>query len=207
MGIYDREYYRERTRGSGWFSGATPACKWIIIANIVCFLLPALPARPEHLRDWFAAYSRLISSSKGQVWRLITATFLHNPDNSGTSSGTCSSSGSSAARWSRSTGPRNSSGSTSPPPSSARSAGPWSTIATSQDHPDGRRLGRDHGRGLALHVLQPAARDHPLHLPGGDVAPADDLRRQRPLGPARPGRARSMAFAAHLGGFGYAVAF
>jgi membrane associated rhomboid family serine protease len=80
MGIYDREYYRERTRGSGWFSGSTPACKWILIANIVCFLLPRFLPDDRILYEWFAAYSRLILE-KGQVWRLITATFLHNPDN------------------------------------------------------------------------------------------------------------------------------
>ena len=80
MGIYDREYYRERTRGSGWFSGATPACKWILIANIACFLLPRFLPDDRVLYEWFAAYSRLIFE-KGQVWRLITATFLHNPDN------------------------------------------------------------------------------------------------------------------------------
>ncbi len=80
MGIYDREYYRERTRGSGWFTGTTPACKWILIANIVCFLLPRFLPDDSVLIRWFAAYSNLIFE-KGQVWRLVTATFLHNPDN------------------------------------------------------------------------------------------------------------------------------
>jgi len=33
MGIYDREYYRDETGGSGWFSGVAPACKTIVAIN------------------------------------------------------------------------------------------------------------------------------------------------------------------------------
>ena len=77
MGIYDREYYREKTRGSGWFTGETPACKWILIANVVCFLLPRFLGDDDQLIKWFGAYSHLIFE-KGQVWRLLTATFLHD---------------------------------------------------------------------------------------------------------------------------------
>jgi membrane associated rhomboid family serine protease len=80
MGIYDREYYRERTRGSGWLTGTTPACKWILIANIACFVLPRFLGDDQQFVEWFGAYSRLIFE-KLQVWRLLTATFLHNPDN------------------------------------------------------------------------------------------------------------------------------
>ena len=80
MGIYDREYYRERTRGSGFFTGATPACKWILIANIVCLVLPRFFLDEQQFYDLFAAYSHKILAG-GQVWRLITAAFLHNPDN------------------------------------------------------------------------------------------------------------------------------
>lgn len=80
MGIYDREYYRERTRGSGWFTGSTPACKWILIANLACFLLPRFLGNEREVVEWFGAYSRLIFE-RGQVWRLLTATFLHDPDN------------------------------------------------------------------------------------------------------------------------------
>ncbi len=79
MGIYDREYYRERTRGSGWLTGTTPACKWIILANIACFLLPRFLTDEQAFYDLFSAYSHKILAG-GQVWRLITATFLHNPD-------------------------------------------------------------------------------------------------------------------------------
>ena len=78
MGIYDREYYRERTRGSGFFTGASPACKWILIANIACFVLPAF-LDGQAFYDFFAAYSDKILH-EGQVWRLITAAFLHDPN-------------------------------------------------------------------------------------------------------------------------------
>ena len=38
MGIYDREYYRGETRGSAWWSGATPVCNALIIINVAVFL-------------------------------------------------------------------------------------------------------------------------------------------------------------------------
>ena len=42
MGIYDREYYRGETGGSGWFSGVSPVCKSIIGINVAVFLLEQL---------------------------------------------------------------------------------------------------------------------------------------------------------------------
>jgi membrane associated rhomboid family serine protease len=80
MGIYDREYYREKTRGSGWLSGTAPAVKAIIIANIVLFLLPKLFPQLAVLYDWFSLESAAILE-KGQVWRLVTAAFLHDQMN------------------------------------------------------------------------------------------------------------------------------
>ena len=38
MGFYDRDYYRDETRGSGFFSGAAPACKFIILVNVIVFV-------------------------------------------------------------------------------------------------------------------------------------------------------------------------
>ena len=38
MGIYDREYYRDATRGSGFLSGAAPACRMLILINVGMFL-------------------------------------------------------------------------------------------------------------------------------------------------------------------------
>jgi len=74
MGIYDREYYRDRTRGSGWLSGEAPACKVIILINVAIFIAQKFGG--DSIDDWFAANSTLIFH-KFQVWRLLTATFLH----------------------------------------------------------------------------------------------------------------------------------
>ena len=75
MGIYDREYYRDKTRGSGWLSGAAPACKAIILINVAVFVAQKFLGRP--VRTPFAADSDDIFH-KFQVWGLLTATFLHD---------------------------------------------------------------------------------------------------------------------------------
>ncbi len=75
MGIYDREYYRGETRGSGWLSGAAPACKTIIVINVAAFFLQrALP--PGIVEDYLYATSVGIFR-QGRIWELLTATFLH----------------------------------------------------------------------------------------------------------------------------------
>ena len=78
MGIYDREYYRDKTRGAGWLSGAAPACKAIIVINIAAFVAQKLFA--PGFDDWFQATSSQIFG-KFQIWRLLTATFLHDGSN------------------------------------------------------------------------------------------------------------------------------
>jgi membrane associated rhomboid family serine protease len=75
MGIYDREYYRGETRGSAWLTGLAPACKTIIIINVIVFFL-----EPK-LRS-LGILSSLTANSQdifvhGHVWQLLTATFLH----------------------------------------------------------------------------------------------------------------------------------
>jgi rhomboid family protein len=76
MGIYDREYYRDETRGSGFLSGAAPACKTIILLNVAFFLARALfPNAYPLVESSLGARSDLIFHF--QVHRLITATFLH----------------------------------------------------------------------------------------------------------------------------------
>ena len=47
MGIYDREYYRGETGGSGWFSGISPVCKSLIAINVAVFLLDQLINRGD----------------------------------------------------------------------------------------------------------------------------------------------------------------
>lgn len=71
MGIYDREYYRGETRGSGWLTGIAPACKTIIFINVVVFFIQGqLPT------EYLAASVRGIFH-EGRIWQLLTATFLH----------------------------------------------------------------------------------------------------------------------------------
>lgn len=76
MGIYDREYYRDETRGSGWISGVAPVCKWIILVNVVALVLEKFSP------DFYGAFrgSSQAIFAHGEVWRLLTAAFLHDPN-------------------------------------------------------------------------------------------------------------------------------
>jgi membrane associated rhomboid family serine protease len=79
MGIYDREYYRGESGSSGFFSGPAPACRTIILINVVVFILIQLaPQEDSRIFHWFAAWSDDIFH-RGRVWQLLTATFLHSP--------------------------------------------------------------------------------------------------------------------------------
>ncbi len=74
MGIYDREYYRDDT-GGGWFSGVAPVVKTLILINVGVFIAQVLTG--PGLRDLLAIRSpQLIEGF--EVWRLITAPFLHS---------------------------------------------------------------------------------------------------------------------------------
>jgi membrane associated rhomboid family serine protease len=76
MGIYDREYYRREGGGFlGGFADRGQVCKWLILANIAVFVLQLMT------RD--VVTSALIldvdAVAHGQVWRLLTYAFLHEP--------------------------------------------------------------------------------------------------------------------------------
>lgn len=78
MGIYDREYYRKE--GPRFLDGFLPAgtvCKWLIGLNVLVFLIQLL-TRQE---PWFTAVLWLDPTAvlDGQVWRLLTYSFLHDP--------------------------------------------------------------------------------------------------------------------------------
>jgi membrane associated rhomboid family serine protease len=74
MGIYDREYYRGETRGSGWLTGVAPACKVIIAINVIAlFVIPP----SSHLFDLLKAHSDEIFHFPPYLWQLLTSTFLH----------------------------------------------------------------------------------------------------------------------------------
>jgi membrane associated rhomboid family serine protease len=79
MGIYDREYYRGETRGSGWLTGAAAGCRTLILINVVAFVFQqVIDPRSESalFRDYLEASSDGIFHH-GRVWELLTATFLH----------------------------------------------------------------------------------------------------------------------------------
>jgi membrane associated rhomboid family serine protease len=81
MGIYDREYYRGETGGTGLFSGVSPVTKSLIVINAAVFLLDQLINR-GHIHDRFIS-TYLAASADGvlhhfRIWELLTATFLHD---------------------------------------------------------------------------------------------------------------------------------
>jgi membrane associated rhomboid family serine protease len=93
MGIYSRDYLRDDRRG--WSTpGAlgTPGCKWIIAANVAIFVLQLLTTHNtrEILGDeMFVHRGSLVTQAlemspgrvlHGEVWRLITYSFCHDPD-------------------------------------------------------------------------------------------------------------------------------
>jgi membrane associated rhomboid family serine protease len=79
MGIYDREYYRGETRGSAWWSGATPVLNALIAINVAIFVfqnLAKLRPEGEFITTWFAA-SVEETFRHHKLWQLLTATFFH----------------------------------------------------------------------------------------------------------------------------------
>lgn len=75
MGIYDREYYRDESGGSGWFSGNAPATKTIVLINVGLFLAQWV-FRGLNLVELLSASSSDLFE-RGYVWQLVTAPFLH----------------------------------------------------------------------------------------------------------------------------------
>lgn len=75
MGIYDREYYRDESRGFAFFNGVAPACKAIIAVNVVVFLAQWV-LRDTDLYGLLSASATEILR-QGRVWELLTAAFFH----------------------------------------------------------------------------------------------------------------------------------
>jgi membrane associated rhomboid family serine protease len=81
MGIYDREYYRD---GSSSFLGTLArrgmVWKWLIATNVV-MLVCQLGTAQWGIHGWFTELFQLDTDKvvqHGQVWRLLTAAFLHS---------------------------------------------------------------------------------------------------------------------------------
>jgi membrane associated rhomboid family serine protease len=75
MGIYDREYYRDESRGFALFNGVAPACKAIIAVNVAVFLAQWI-AQEIDLYGLLSAGATDIFRH-GRVWELLTAAFFH----------------------------------------------------------------------------------------------------------------------------------
>jgi membrane associated rhomboid family serine protease len=83
MGIYDRDYIRQGPSFLGSFAERGLICKWLIGVNIVCFVLQ-LATRTLTSTGYDQPFTDafLLDVGKveqGQVWRLLTYAFLHDP--------------------------------------------------------------------------------------------------------------------------------
>jgi membrane associated rhomboid family serine protease len=83
MGIYDREYYRrEGPSLFGSFADRGTVCKWLIGVNAAVFILQMFTkGQGSHLGLFTDAL--VLEADKvlhGQVWRLLTYAFLHDPN-------------------------------------------------------------------------------------------------------------------------------
>ena len=76
MGIYEREYYRDDSRGSGWFSGPDAACRTLIALNVVVYICQFIF---PNLTDYLKASATTVFAHY-EVWRLLTAAFAHDVD-------------------------------------------------------------------------------------------------------------------------------
>jgi membrane associated rhomboid family serine protease len=81
MGIYDRDYYRREGPGIlGAFARTGQVCKWLLVSNILIFILQVLSrSRGDEVTNWLILDSSRVFS--GEVWRLLTYAFLHDPGN------------------------------------------------------------------------------------------------------------------------------
>jgi membrane associated rhomboid family serine protease len=87
MGIYDRDYYRRDGSGFMAFTNRGAVCKWLIGINVVVFLLQVV-TKPvvengELVGSWFITDAFVLDPIlviHGQVWRLLTYAFLHDPN-------------------------------------------------------------------------------------------------------------------------------
>src|SRR5712692_6678708 len=83
MGIYDRDYYR---REGPSFLDRGQVCKWLIGINVVCFIIQLVTQRPDGIvviEPGLFTNVFVLNVDKvlnGQVWRLLTYAFLHEPN-------------------------------------------------------------------------------------------------------------------------------
>jgi membrane associated rhomboid family serine protease len=73
MGIYNRDYYRSSRSGGSWgIDGLTPVVKYLLIANVVVFLLQILVVREvrqtplEMMREYNPALDKLLTEAEAE---------------------------------------------------------------------------------------------------------------------------------------------
>src|SRR5262245_24487411 len=84
MGSYARDYYRRETSYVGALAGEHRVTTTLILINVVVFILQLVDAHgdPVWRRHWLTD-TFLLDPDKvlgGQVWRLVTYAFLHDPN-------------------------------------------------------------------------------------------------------------------------------
>jgi membrane associated rhomboid family serine protease len=81
MGIYDRDYYRkEGPSYLGAFAMSGQVCRWLVGINVVVFIAQMLCRQPDfRLEDYLMLNPRAVMH--GEIWRLLTYAFLHDPNN------------------------------------------------------------------------------------------------------------------------------
>lgn len=82
MGIYDRDYYRKE--GPSYLDSLIPSgsvCKALIGINLVVFVLQLISYSPGSSGGFVTELLELDTAKvgDGQVWRLLTYSFLHSP--------------------------------------------------------------------------------------------------------------------------------
>jgi membrane associated rhomboid family serine protease len=82
MGIYDRDYVRRE--GSGFFGSLLErgsVCKWLIGITVGAFVVQVLTTPGGQGGSWFTDAFLLVTDRvmHGEVWRLLTYAFLHDP--------------------------------------------------------------------------------------------------------------------------------
>jgi membrane associated rhomboid family serine protease len=93
MGFWDRDYSREGPSFLGTVSQRGKVCKWLIVANVICFVLQLVTRRTIEVPEFgvtirepgpspFTALFWLDADQviqHWQIWRLLTQAFLHDP--------------------------------------------------------------------------------------------------------------------------------
>jgi membrane associated rhomboid family serine protease len=85
MGIYDREYYRREGPSylAAWSTGEV--CKWLVIINVVVYIVQLITTTQDPRDLGVVTEALAMKPAKAffdfQIWRLVTAVFVHDPYN------------------------------------------------------------------------------------------------------------------------------